>query len=115
MEFNSTERKETVDPRDLTKFADYFFQKLVGAVEDNYELANERGDDVRVVRTCIVDVSPISRTAGVVGKLVLKVVNLDVGGASIEADLVDGQSGEQLAALVEAPNADRVEVSMDGA
>lgn len=111
----SSDRQQTVDPRDLTELADYFHDKLVGAIEDTYELADEPGPGVLVVRSCIVDVNPISRVAGVAGKLALKVVNLDVGGASIEAELVDGDSGEQLAALVESKKADRVEVGMQGA
>lgn len=111
----SEHRQSTLDPRDLTELAQYFYDKMIGALEDKYPLADEPGPGVLVIRTAIVDVKPINRVAGVAGKLALKVVNLDVGGASIEAEMVDGDTGDRLAALLEIKKADRVEVGMAGA
>lgn len=115
VQLTSDQRQSTVDPRDLTELAQYFYDKIIGALEDEYPLADEPGPGVVVVRTAIVDVNPINRVAGVAGKLALKVVNLDVGGASIEAEMVDGDTGERLAALLESKKADRVEVGIAGA
>lgn len=104
-----------VDPRELAELAEYFHDKMVGALEGNYALEDEPGAGVLVVRTVIVDVEPINSTTGVLGKLALKVVNLEVGKASIEAEFLDGESGEQLAALIETRGGDRVELGMAGA
>lgn len=115
VQLNSDERQSTVDPRDLTELASYFHDKMVAALEDNYSIVDEPGPGVLVVRTAIVDVKPINSVVGAIGKLALKVVNLEIGSASIEAELVDGDTGERLAALVETKKGDRVGAGMSGA
>lgn len=112
---NVTAEERGVKAKDLAMLSDYFHGKLVGALEDDYDLVDEPGPGVIVVRTAIIDVIPIKGGIGKLGKLALKVVNLDLGGASIEAEVIDGESGERLAALVEGKSGSRVEIGMSGA
>lgn len=112
---NTTGAERGVKAKDLVKLSDYFYNKLIGALEDDYNLVDEPGPGVIVVRTAIIDVVPIKGGIGKLGKVVLKVVNLDLGGAAIEAEIIDGESGERLAALVEAKKGKRVELGMSGA
>jgi hypothetical protein len=90
-----------INPKELIELTDYLHEKLIGAVEDDYALADEAGPGVLVIRSAITDVVPIKAAAGATVKVVLKVVNVDLGGASIEAEFIDGGTGKQMVALMD--------------
>ncbi len=78
----------------------YFEEKLKDALtrDDGYSLATEPGPGVARLRVGLVDVE---RTVGALNIwLVTKVTGAGIGGASAEGEMVDSQTGEQLAATV---------------
>jgi uncharacterized protein DUF3313 len=107
-------KAQGIDPKELAELSEYLHDKLVGAVEDDFELVDEPGPGVVVLRVAITDVEPIKAVAGAVGKLALKVVNVDLGGAAIEAELVDGETGERLMAVIDSERGNRFGVGMAG-
>jgi len=103
-----------INSRELIMLSDYFHEKLIGALEDNYTLADEPGPGVLVIRVAITNVVPIRAKKAAVTKMVLKVVNLDMGGASIEAEFIDGGTGKQLLALTDTESGKRFAIGSAG-
>jgi hypothetical protein len=90
-----------INPKELWELSEYFYDKLVDAIGDDYELTFQPGPGVLVVRSSISDVLPVKAKNTTKTALALEVVNLDLSGASIEADFLDGANGDTLAALVD--------------
>jgi hypothetical protein len=91
---------------DLEHIAAYFRGALIEALSDPYEVVSTPGPGVARFRIAITDiegstwwlnVSPVTRATGT-----------GAGSASVEAELVDSVSGEQLAALVETQGGSRI-------
>jgi hypothetical protein len=96
-----------VDPKNLpdrgrTALADYFRVAITNAVEDAFPVVNEPGPLVLRLRTALigVDVGPVAGQAK--GEELERAVN--IGKVGVEMELVDSQTGEQVAAAVDRQN-----------
>jgi hypothetical protein len=83
---------------------------LVKAIEDKYEIVYHTAPGVARVRLAITDL----KKSGIVQNIlpIGKAVGTGLGGASLEAELIDSQTGEQIGALVESQIGKRL--SLDG-
>ncbi len=88
-----------INADDMKELADYLRNALIQSIDEQYEVVNEPGPGVLRVRTAITDVDPVSSGNAAV-KLLLS-INLDVGAAALEGELVDTSTGERLAAMVD--------------
>jgi hypothetical protein len=83
---------------------------LVNAIEDKYEIVYRPGPDVARARLAITD---LKKTRIIQNILPIgKVAGTGLGGATLEAELVDSQTGEQIGAIVESQIGERL--SLDG-
>ncbi len=88
------------DENELEELRLYFEEKLKDALtrDDGYALVTQPGPGVARLRVGLVDVE---RTIGALNIwLVTKATGAGIGGASAEGEMLDSQTGEQLAATV---------------
>lgn len=97
-----------VDPAELQMLAQHLHDAVVAQLEKGgFQVAEEPGPGVLVLRTAITDVNPVNpaknisaKVAGAAVGVGLLVPRTDLGGASIEVEMLDGESGERVAAVV---------------
>jgi hypothetical protein len=106
-------QQRAIDPTELKQLADYFEQALIAALKGGYTIVAEPGPGVLRVRTAITNLkagSPVvhgTTTIIPVGLVVSGVkaavtgTHLGVGEATIEAEFLDGATGERLAAALD--------------
>ena len=87
-----------VSEQDRRQLSDYFHEEITAALSDSFPKVNQPGPGVMRVRAAITNVTPSKPLANVVP--VPGQPNFGLGGASIEAELVDAQSGERIAAFM---------------
>jgi hypothetical protein len=96
--------------KDLADLKNYMREALVKAIQDRYQVVDSPGPGVARMRVAITDLkkSGIVQNAIPIGKL----VGTGLGGASLEAELIDSQTHQQLGAIVESQLGERL--SLDG-
>lgn len=90
-----------LDPDELKEIADYFYEYGTEKIGERYTVVDGPEPGALVVRIAITDVEPVSSAANVAGKLALKFVTLDLGGAAIEGEFIDVDSGERVLAIID--------------
>ncbi len=101
---DQTEGKLTQEQiEDLTN---YLHSKLVEAVKDSgHSVVHQPGRGVARIRTAITDIDETSIVTLYPGA---KLSGLGLGGAALEAEIVDSNTGKQIAGLVEAQKGSRI-------
>jgi len=123
--FDATALGRGVDPDELRMLADFLRSEVVEALEEaptRYRVVNEAGPGVLVVRSAITGVEPVdpkrnvgATVAGIALGVGLLVPRVDLGGASIEVEMLDGQSGERLVAVAASKTGRRMLGKIKGA
>ncbi len=90
-----------VNPDELKELADYFRDEMASRIlsSGKYEIVRQEGPGVLRIRAAITDVKPKT--------------GLRVGGASMEAECLDTESGERILAVIATRKADPFEVQDD--
>ena len=102
--------KKKISQEDLTDLKNYMHTALVEAIEDSYEVVYRPGPGVARVRVALTDIKKAQVLLNI--HPASKIMGTGLGGASLEAEIVDSQTGEQIGALVESQLGDRL--SLDG-
>ena len=104
-----TEDEGKIKQEDLTDLTNYMHNALVEAIEDEYAIVYRPGPGVARVRIAITDL----KKSGVVQNIVPigKIAGTGIGGASMEGELIDSQTGRQLGALVESQMGKRLSLA----
>jgi hypothetical protein len=109
-------------PDELKEFADAFHLAMFEALKGGYTLVNKPGPDVLRIRVAITDLVPskpalnaftaISPTslALSVGKKAVTGKHSFVGEASMEAEFLDSQTNERIAAVIDTKSAEKYKV-----
>lgn len=114
--FHSEAQGVGVDPDDLAMLSTTLRDELVGSLEEGgaYEIVEEAGEGVAHMRLAITDVVPIdpkknvgTKAAGMAFGVGLLIPRVDLGSASVEAEILDSESGERLVAVVAVKKAKR--------
>jgi pentatricopeptide repeat protein len=102
-----------IDPTELKALTDYFHQALVGEFEKDYAFVSDPGPDVLRLRIALTEVIPTNTKLTIAVAVTPYASIADfasgkgtgsspyLGGAAIEMEALDSQTGEQLAAYVE--------------
>jgi hypothetical protein len=114
VQLNELGKTREVPEDEWKKLSDFFMGSLKSATKKECTLVKRRGPGVLVVRTSISDAIPQRGKKALLLKAAVRVVNLDKGGTTIEAELVDGESGERLMASVEMKSGGRLELGFGG-
>lgn len=121
--FHADSRGGGIDPAEVEELAEDLRQKAVDALTDGgWEIAEEAGPGVLQVRAALTDVVPVhgaanvgTKVAGAVVGVGLLTPRVDLGRASIEVELSDGDSGERVGAYVVSSRGARYSSPIQGA
>jgi len=94
---------------DRQKLSDYFHEQLVAKLQNDYEITEERGEGVLLLRSAITDILANKVYLNLHWSTTL--VGAGIGGASIEAELVDSLSGERILAFIDAMKGRRLDIT----
>jgi len=102
--------KGKLKDEDIADLKNYMHEALVKAIEDRYEIVYRPGPGVARVRVAITDL----KRSRIVQNIwpVSKAIGTGLGGASLEAEIIDSVTGEQIGAVVESQLGNRL--SLDG-
>ena len=95
-----TVKEHEMKYEDRKKLADYFHKQLNEGLLKNYELVDAPGADVLLLRAAITDVLPNKVYLNLHWSTTL--IGGGIGGASLEAEMVDSLTGEQMLSFVDA-------------
>ncbi len=97
---------EKLKEEDLRDLKNYMHDALVEAIEDRYEIVYQPGPRVARLRSALTDL----KKSGIVQNIIPvgKAIGSGLGGASLEAELLDSKTGEQIGALVESQLGSRI-------
>ena len=102
--------KGKITEQDITDLKNYMHDAIVNAISDRYGIAYRPGPGVARVRIAITDLKKSNVLMNIHPGS--KLLGSGLGGASLEAEWLDSQTGKQIAALVESQLGDRL--SLDG-
>ncbi len=97
---NPSVKEHDLKYKDRLKLSDYFHEQLIEGLIKNYEIVDEPGDDVLLFRTAITDILPNKVYLNLHWSTTL--IGAGIGGASLEAELVDSLTNEQVIVFVDA-------------
>jgi hypothetical protein len=91
------------DPDKLQEISQYAHQQFVSALQSGgYEVVTSPGPDTLILRSALTEVAPSEL------KSKSYLMNISLGGASIEAEFVDALSGEVVVAVMESQRGKKV-------
>jgi hypothetical protein len=102
--------KGQLTEEELTNLTTYMHSALVKAIEDRYGVVYRPGPGTARVRVALTDLKKSSTLQNIIP--ISKAVGTGLGGATLEAEIIDSQTGEQLAAVVESQLGERL--SLEG-
>ncbi len=91
---------KSINAEEATQLADYFYDQLAEELGGRYEIVEDPAEDVMLIRTAITGVKPNKIYLNLHWSTTL--LGAGIGGASLEAELVDSLNGEQIVALIDA-------------
>jgi len=89
-----------IDTEALKKLTDYFREVVEEQLAGEYSIVTTPGTDVLRVKVAISEIVPANPAINIVTTVAV-FVPLDMGGAAIEAEFLDSETGELLAAMVD--------------
>ena len=88
-----------IDPWKVQQVADFFHRELVQALSIRYQVVNTPGPGVLRLRVAITDIKTNTRLMNIHPGT--KLLGFGLGGASMEGEAVDSQTGERVLAVVD--------------
>jgi len=109
--FASDAKGTAIDPAELKELADYFHSGVVKALSETgrYQVVSAPGPGVARVRIAITDISRTVPVANIHPGT--KLSGIGLGGAAMEAELVDSVSGDRLGAVMDSQSGGRLGVT----
>jgi hypothetical protein len=98
----------TIDPEKLTELTTHFRDGLTKALAKNYKVVKSKGPGVMRIRVAITDVELTIAALNILPTT--KITGAGLGGASMEGEVLDSESGERLGAIVETRSGNRFSV-----
>lgn len=98
--YHPNARGGSIKPEDLMKLTEYFREIVVKEISDRYPVVDMPGPDVLRIRAAITDVIPTSPALNILTTASIG-FPLDMGGAAIEAEFLDSETGKRLGAVVD--------------
>ncbi len=95
-----TVKEHKMDFEDELKLSNYFHETLIEGLIINYDIADEPGEDVLLLRIAITDILPNKVYLNLHWATTL--IGGGIGGASLEAELIDSLTGERMFSFIDA-------------
>ena len=99
LHFHEKSRASTRKIEELEDMMNYMHDALLKAISDEYMIVYQPGPGVARIRVGLTDLKAAKRWRNIHPPM--KLIGSGLGGASLEAEILDSVSDEQLAALVE--------------
>lgn len=99
-----------ISRQDLSHLKQYMYAEIRNAISDKYRIVTTPGPGIAKLRMAITDIKQSKTVQNLMP--ITKMAGTGLGGASMEAELVDSQTGAQIAAVVETQSGNRL--SFDG-
>ena len=99
-----------ISRQDLSHLRQYLYAELRNAISNKYRIVTTPGPGVAKLRVAITDIKKSKTIQNLMP--ITKMAGTGLGGASMEAELLDSQTGAQIAAVVETQSGNRL--SFDG-
>jgi hypothetical protein len=93
-------KENSIEEEDREKLAQYYHERLEENLEKNYTVTDAPGNDVLLLRTAVTGVLPNKVYLNLHWSTTL--IGAGIGGASLEAELVDSLTGERMLSFVDA-------------
>ncbi len=107
--YKATKGKDTASTT-TRKLANHMHSAVVSALAGSYKVVSQPGPGVARVRLALTNIQHDTPALNAVPQT--RMTGLGLGGASMEAEMVDSQTGEQIAAVAQTQKGDRL--SLDG-
>lgn len=104
--FHGEAKKPDISPKELAELRQYMYAAVFNAVLQNYDIVRQPGPGVATIRIALTNIKKSTPVLNVLPPAKLSGVSL--GGASMEAELVDSQTGEQIGAVIESQKGKRL-------
>ncbi len=108
--FSPDAKGTAIDPTQLKELSDYFHTQVVKTLTESgrYKVVTASGPGVARVRIAITDISKTVPIANI--HPAMKLTGIGLGGAAMEAEVVDSASGERLAMVMDSESGGRLGV-----
>lgn len=97
------------DPPKRRKLANYMYNALIKEISDHYMIVSQPGPGIARVRVALTDIQRGTPAWNVLPQT--KLTGLGLGGASIEGEILDSQTGDQIGALIESRKGKMISLS----
>ena len=108
--FHSRSKGGNISRQDLSHLRQFMYAELRNAISNKYRIVTTPGPGVAKLRVAITDIKKSKTIQNLMP--ITKMAGTGLGGASMEAELLDSQTGAQIAAVVETQSGNRL--SFDG-
>lgn len=98
------------DPQALREVADKFYDAIVSELSGGYKIVRQPGPGVARIRVAITDIDKDTVALNILPQT--KLSGAGLGGAAMEGEIVDSQSGKQIAAVIQGQKGNPI--SLDG-
>ncbi len=107
--FAPSAKGTAIAPAKLKELSDYFRNQLVKGLSKRYRVVRSSGPGVLRIRIAITDIKKTTRVANI--HPAMKMSGIGLGGAAMEAEVVDSVSGERVAAVVDSQSGGRLGIT----
>jgi len=106
MHFHSGAKGGDISSKELAELRQHMYTAVHNTVLDHYSVVRQPGAGVAKIRVAVTDLEKSSPAMNVVPAT--KLAGTGLGGASMEAEIVDSVTGEQIAAVVQSQKGTRL-------
>ena len=108
--FYDKSESKGIKPEDIQHLEQYLYGKLQKSLQDaGFKVVSDPGPDVLRLRVAITNLKPSTPALNILPQT--KLTGLGLGQVSAEGELVDSQSGKQLAAAIQSDTGSRLSLS----
>lgn len=104
--FHSGSKGGNISRKDLSHLRQFMYSELRNAISNKYRIVTTPGPGVAKLRVAITDIKKSKTMQNLMP--ITKIAGTGLGGASMEAELLDSQTGAQIAAVVETQSGNRL-------
>jgi hypothetical protein len=101
--------KGRLSQQDIEDLVNYMHDAVVKALSDGYSVVYQPGPGVARIRIALTDITKSSKPMTLIPQANL--AGVGIGGASMEAEIVDSVTGQQIAAMIESRSGSRIPFS----
>ena len=103
--FHDKAKGKDADPDTIRRLADYLGDAITTSLSTGYRIVSKPGPGVARVRVAITDIRHDTPALNVLPQT--RMMGLGLGGASMEGEILDSRSGEQLGAVIQTQTGER--------